>query len=103
MNTNKITVIFSIIIIVLLISIPTAYKVIKNHHKNLIRTTESRIIEAAKKCYFEEKCTEDKIYLKDLYALEYLDKISNPLTKEYYNEESYIEVSEGKFIFNEKK
>ena len=103
MNTNKITFIFSVVIIVLLISVPTTYKVIKNHQRNLIRTTESKIIEAAKKCYFEEKCLEDKIYLKDLYSLEYLDKISNPLTKEYYSEESYVEINKEEFKFYEKK
>ena len=103
MNSNKITIIFSVIVIFLLVAIPTTYKVIKNHQKNLIRTTESKIIEAAKKCYFEEKCDKSKIYLKDLYSLKYLEKISNPLTKEFYNEDSYIEIREDKFIFNEKK
>ncbi len=103
MNTNKITTIFCIIIIILLITIPTTYKVIKNHQNNLKRSTESKIIEAAKKCYYEDKCEGDKIFLKDLYNFDYLGKISNPLTKEYYSEDSYVEIKDNSFVFNEKK
>lgn len=103
MNTNKTVIIGSIIIILLIIGIPTTYKVIKNHQKNLLKSTESKIVNAAKKCYFEEKCLDNKIYLKDLYNLEYLDKVSNPITKEYYNENSYIEIEDSNFKFIEEK
>lgn len=99
MNTNKITVIGSIAIIILIISIPTVYKVIKTHNEILIEVVEEKIISAAKKCYFEEKCLNDKIYLKDLYELKYLEKVNNPITKEYYNENSYIIKENDNFIF----
>jgi len=99
MNTNRITVIGSIVAIILLISIPTVYKVIKNHQSHLIKVVEDKIISAAKECYYEEKCIEDKITLKDLYSLNYLEKMSNPISKEYYNEKSYVEKKENKFIF----
>ena len=99
MNTNKITIMGSIIAIILIIGIPTTYKVIKSHQNNLYKSVEARIIEAAKKCYFEEKCVNEKIYLKDLYELEYLEKISDPVTKEYYSEESYIEIKDNTFTF----
>ena len=101
MNTNKMTIIFSIITIFLIIGIPTTYKVIKNHQNNLIKSVESKIIDAAKKCYFEDKCQYNKIYLKDLYDLNYLDELSNPITKEYYNKDSYVEISDNKFKFTE--
>ena len=103
MNTNKTIVIGTIIVIIVIIGIPTTYKVIKNHQNNLIKSTESKIVEAAKKCYFEENCSEQKIYLKDLYSLEYLEKISNPITKEYYNENSYVERKDNNFKFFEEK
>lgn len=104
MNINKITIIGSIVAILLIISIPTIYKVVKNHQNNLISVVEDKIITAAKQCYFEEKCNDDVIYLKDLYNLNYLEKISNPITKEYYNENSYIlkENNNYKFIVLEK-
>lgn len=103
MNTNKITVFFTIIVIILIVGIPTTYKVIKNYQNNLTKSVEAKIIESAKKCYYDEKCDEDKILLKKLYELEYLEPISNPITKEYYNEDSYIEITDEKFIFYEKK
>ena len=99
MNTNKIIIMGSIIAIILIIGIPTTYKVVKNHQSNLLRSVEAKIINAAKKCYFEEKCTNDKIYLKELYDLKYLDKMSNPITKEFYNEDSFIEVKDNTFSF----
>lgn len=99
MNTNKITIIGSIIAVLLIITIPTIYKVVKNHQKNLYRVVEEKIISGAKKCYYEEKCLEEKITLKDLYALNYVEKVSNPITKEYYNEESYVERKESDFKF----
>ena len=103
MNTNKITIIGSIIAILLIISIPTIYKVIKNHNDNLYEVVEEKILNAAKKCYYDEVCVEDKILLKDLYELDYLEKVSNPITKEYYNENSYVLRKDIKFTFISKE
>lgn len=99
MNTNKITIIGSIIAILLIILIPTVYKVIKIHHNNLYQVVEEKVINSAKKCFYEEKCLNEKIYLKELYELSYLEKVSNPITKEYYNEESYVEKNNNVFKF----
>ena len=99
MNTNKLTIIGSIIAILLIVLIPTVYKVVKNHQDNLYQVIEEKIISSAKKCYFEEKCLNENITLKELYELNYLEKISNPITKEYYNEESYIKREGNQFNF----
>ena len=99
MNTNKITIIGSIIIIILLISIPTGYKVIKRHNDNLKKVVLDKIIDSAKKCYYEEVCKTDEITLKELYENKYLDKVSNPITKEYYNELSYVKRTDNTFKF----
>ena len=101
MTTNKMTVMGSVIIILLIISIPTIYKLVENHNNDLYKVVEEKIIGAAKKCYYEDKCTNNTITLKELYDLEYLENISNPITKEYYNEESYVEVESFKFIVKE--
>lgn len=99
MNTNKITIIGSIIIIIILISIPTIYKVIKNHNDTLNEVVLKEIIESAKKCYAEEVCVNDKITLKELYDNDYLEKVSNPITKEYYNESSYVKRTDNSYEF----
>ena len=91
MKSNKIIVISSIIIIILIIAIPTTYKVIKNHNQNLYKVVEDKIVEKAKECYYDKKCLEEKITLKELYDNKYLDKVSDPISKEYYNESSYVE------------
>ena len=89
----------SIIIIILIIAIPTTYKVIKNHNQNLYKVVEDKIVEKAKKCYYDKKCLEDKITLKELYKNKYLDKVSDPISKEYYNENSYVEIKNNKYKF----
>ena len=99
MNTNKIVVISSIIIIILIIGIPTTYKVIKNHNQNLYKVVEDKIIEKAKSCYYDQKCLNEKITLKELYDNKYLDKVSDPISKEYYNENSYVEIKNNNYKF----
>ena len=99
MNTNKITIIGSIIAVLLILGIPTIYKVVKNHHNNLYQVVEDKIINSAKKCYYEEKCLNDKIYLSELYELQYLEKVSDPISKEYYNVESYVKREDQNFKF----
>lgn len=99
MNTNKSTIVFTCISIILIISIPTIYKVVKKHNNNLYKVTENKIIEAAKRCFYEEKCLDEKIYLRDLYNLKFLEQVNNPITKEYYNENSYVERNNSKFTF----
>ena len=71
MNTNKIVTI-SVVVIVALITIPTIYKAYQKY---------------------------EKITLAFLYSHNYLDKVSNPVTKEYYNEESYVERNGNQFKF----
>ncbi len=99
MNTNKIIVVSSIIVIILIIAIPTTYKVIKNHNQTLYKVVEDKIVEKAKACYYDKKCTNEKITLKELYQNKYLDKVSDPITKEYYNENSYVERKNNKYKF----
>lgn len=90
MSKNKVIIYTTIIAIILIIGIPTIYKVVKNHHTKLYTISEKRIIEAAKKCWNEDKCKNDTITLKDLYDLKYLEKEANPVTKKYYAESSKI-------------
>ena len=103
MNRNKVIVYLTIISILLIISIPTVYNIIKKHNDRLIKVTEKRIEEAAKDCYLKDICKDNKITLKVLYDNKYLEKESNPITKEYYNEESYVLVKNNTYIFKEIK
>lgn len=96
---NKYFIGASIIIICGLLIGVTSYKVIKNHNEKLILVEEKYIIERAKKCINEKKCNNDKITLKELHELEYINKEVNPVTKEYYNELSYVTKENDNYVF----
>lgn len=94
---NKIS-ISLIVLSILLISGYTAYKVVTIHNHNVLLVSEKRIIEAAKNCVNEDKCEGNKITLKNLYEEKYLEQEINPLTKEIYNDNSYVLIKEEKFV-----
>ena len=90
MEKNKVIIYTTIIALIFVIGCPTIYKVVKNHNNKLYMITEKRIVEAAKKCWNEDKCTGETITLKDLYNNKYLEKQADPITKKYYSESSKI-------------
>lgn len=99
MNINKILINFTIVAILLIVGIPTVYKVIKTHQTNLLIVSEKRIVEAAIKCINKGDCEKEKVTLKELYAKRYLSKEADPLTKEYYNELSYVKLNNNDYVF----
>ena len=99
MTPNKLTIMGSIIVIILIIFIPTTYRVIKDHQDNLYKVVDDKIIEAAKNCFFADICKESKITLKMLYENNFLEKVSDPISKEYYNELSYVKRTGNEFSF----
>lgn len=96
---NKWIISGTIVIILGLVIGVTTFKVVKMHNNKLLLVEEKYIIEKAKKCINEKKCNNDAITLKELYELKYLNKQVNPVTKEYYNEESYITLKDNEYIF----
>ena len=96
---NKICITVTIIIIITLLIGVTTYKVVDKHNDKLMEVEEKYIIETAKKCLNEKKCSGRKITLQTLYDLEFLDMQANPVTKEYYNPESYVEIKDANYTF----
>ena len=91
----------TVIFTILMLLIPTAYKVINTNYTNLYHVTNSLIIEAAYKCYYADDCPDNKIELKTLYAKGYLEKdIINPVTKAIYSDKSYVILKKTDSIFN---
>lgn len=87
---NKKIIYFTIILLLLLILIPTIYKVVKNHENALYEVSNKKVIETAITCKNKGFCTKEKITLKQLYELEMLKEVNDPVTKQIYNEESYV-------------
>ena len=96
---NKICITVTIIIIITLVIGVTTYKVVDKHNDKLMEVEEKYIIETAKKCLNEKKCSGSKITLQTLCDLEFLDMQANPVTKEYYNPESYVEIKDANYTF----
>ncbi len=96
---NKFIVTFTIIIVVGLLIGVTTYKVVDDHNKKVLLVQEKYIIEKAKDCINQKKCSNDTITLKELYEKNYLDKQVNKVTKEFYNENSYVEIKDSMYRF----
>lgn len=95
---NRIVIPGTIIIIVIMIGIPTFINVKKDHENKLIRVTQGRIKEAAKKCFLDDKCKGNEITLQSLYDMGYLKTQVNPITKKYYDSSSLIKYENKKII-----
>lgn len=100
MVNNRVVISGTILIIFLMIGIPTFINVKKDHEEKLIKVTENRIKEAAKKCFIDNKCENNKTTLQDLYDKKYLDEQVNPITKKYYDSSSEIEYKNKKIILD---
>ncbi len=99
MNSNKIIIYISLVAIILIIAVPTILNVIDYHNEKLYDAMESKILEKAKICFLEEKCKENKVTLKTLYSLNYLEKIEDPVKHIYLNDSSYVIKKDNKYIF----
>ena len=96
---NKIFVTLTVLFITALIVGVTTYKVLAEHNNKLTEVEEKYIIEAAKDCLNQKECSGNKITLQTLYNLNYLDFRADPVTKEYYNPESYVKYEDATYTF----
>jgi len=100
---HHIITIITVVILIGTIAIPAVITVQNRHNERLLYATTMKIKERAKTCFHKEECLETKITLKKLYELGYLEPMAHPITKEYYNENSYVLISESRLDFFEVK
>ena len=94
--SNKKIILITIVIIALIIIFSTSFKIYQNYNENLIKVVENEFLYQAKKCFNEDICS-TTVYLSDLYKEGYLlEKLSDPITKKYYSEKSYINLETKK-------
>lgn len=98
MEKNKIK-FFIPIILMFVILIITSYKIVKNREDKLYQTLDGKIEFAFKKCYLKGDC-EEKTTLEELYNLNYLEILYDPVTKEMLDKNIIIEYKEDKVIIN---
>lgn len=77
----------------------TIFKVENVHNEKILLVESKLIIERAKDCINQKKCNNDIITLKELYENGFLERQVNRVTKEYYNEESYVTKKEDSYVF----
>ena len=82
------------IILILLITGTTIYKLVSRHNERLYDVLYSNIEYQAKKCYLEEKC-QSNIILSELYDKGYLEAQYDPISKEELNRNLKIEIVNG--------
>ena len=94
--SNTKVIVLTVAIIAGMIIIPTIYKVHVQHNEKLILVVENQFAYYAKECYLNDACGSN-VTLKDLYDKGYLeDKLTNPITKKYYDEASFINLDTKK-------
>ncbi len=94
---NKKAIILTIFVIIGMIVLPTIYKIYVTHNNNLIKVVEKEFLYQANKCYNAKDCKNEVVTLKELYDNKYIiDKLTDPLTKKYYGEDSNINIKTGK-------
>lgn len=100
MNINKIIVYITVLVCLLMIGVPTLYKIVKENEQNLYLVSEKKITEAAYKCYYEGKCAKNTVTLEELYQKGYLvNEEIDPITKEVYSKDSYVVINKDKISF----
>ncbi len=81
-TTSKISLLLFLVILAVVIG-STTIEVITRHNAKLLKVAEKTIVEAASKCYIEEKCTGDTTSLDELIKKDYLEPQVHPISKEY--------------------
>lgn len=102
MTKNKTLIYISLIIVFSAIIITTFLKVNQIHESRMLEVTTKKIVDTAKKCYYNNSCVNNQITLNELYDKMGLQLQTNPVTKKVYNENSYVVVNEN-FKFVEEK
>lgn len=89
-KNSKIVTICLAVMIIGVVVIATSLKVYNNHKDDLLKVSNKRMEEAAKKCSLEAVCTEEKTTLGFLIEKGYLGKQVHPISKEFIDEKTEI-------------
>lgn len=98
-NTNKIFIIVTIFIVIMLVATPAFVNVYNKHRILLYNSVIDNCKYQALKCYREDNCG-TVITLQELYDLKYMETLVNPLTKEIYDSNTTLTIDEGRVNFN---
>lgn len=92
MNQNKPIVILTSIAAVLIITLPTIFKIYNRHQERLYEVATKKITESAEDCFRAQVCSGHEITIGELKNTGYLETdIVNPKTKTYFDESTVLQ------------
>ena len=90
MENNRPIIYITLVALLFIIGIPTIINIKDNHNDKLYLTMKLKIIEAAKKCYLEDKCIDQNVKVSYLIDNSYLETVIDPISEEPINNDSYV-------------
>ena len=76
-----------------------SYEAIKSDRETkLWLVLNKKVVEKAHDCYLDKKCTNKTVTLDYLIQYNYLEIVTNPVTKEVINKNSYVNLDSNEFV-----
>ncbi len=96
MISNRTIFLITLLAIVMIITVPTIIRINDTHTERLLKVETLKIKEKALLCEVKGECKEEKITLKYLIDNKYLTRGIDPRTKEYFKDDVYVILKDGK-------
>lgn len=87
----------NVCLLIIIVITCTTIKINQEHEEKMLYAMKTKIEYNAKRCYLEDKC-HDEVTLDDLYQLNYLSEVVNPVTKEILDKNIKINYIDNKII-----
>ena len=87
MNKNKTIILFTVLVAILFITVPTIWNIYQNHSNRLYEVATKKILESAENCFYDDVCKGNQITIGALKKNGYLTSdVVNPKTRTYFDD-----------------
>ena len=102
MNKNKIIAILTVIAAILIVALPTLFKIYWGYEERTFLVASNKVLESASDCYRASDC-HGEVTIKELRSKGYLvEPVINPRTKTYFDESIVLVAKDYEVTFLEK-
>lgn len=102
MNKNKIIAILTVIAAILIVALPTLFKIYWGYEERTFLVASKKVLESASDCYRASDC-HGEVTIKELRSKGYLvEPVINPRTKTYFDESIVLVATDYEVTFLEK-
>lgn len=86
MSKNKFVLLLTVIAIILIVALPTIFKIYQRHEARMYEVASRKILEKAEECYRDQICQNKTMTIEELKKTGYLKTdVVNPRTKTYFD------------------